>query len=193
LRSDCTSCRESSSGAWRRVDDRVAEQLGALLQAGADPARRQAEGRLDGLDAVDRLAGEPRVHREELVRHELSAPDLDATQFHHVRVRRQLEVVADPDHRHDDAELDRHLAAHDRDAVQELAAVLVVDQRDQAVSHLDLQRVDLEHRDDGVHALGLLGALDFGRLRLFRGARALSRSDEVSGAPHDCGQGHERG
>ena len=137
-----------------RVDHGVAEHLGPLLLVRRDPDGRQPEGGLHGRDAVDLLLGEARVHRHQPVRANLAGGHLDAAQLDDVAVRVDLGVVADPDGRQDDAQLQRHLAADHRHPAQQGAVLLGVGQRDQHVADLDLHRV---HAQELADVLGLVG------------------------------------
>ena len=68
-------------------------------------------------------------------------------------MRGELHVVADADRREDESELGGHLAADERDALQQLAALALVDERDQPVADLELEHVE---RQGVPHRLGAL-------------------------------------
>ena len=89
------------------------------------------------------LAG---VHGQVAVEAQLAARDLLAAQLDGVGLWVQPQVVADADLGKHDAQLQRDLPAQGRDALQQVAAACGVDQRDQAVADLQLQRVHLQQR-----------------------------------------------
>ena len=124
---------------------------------------------------VERRVGVAGVHREQAARHELAARDLGALQADRVGVRGELDVVADADRREHEAELGGHLAADERDALQQLAALALVDERDQPVADLELEHVE---RQGVPHRLGALQ----GGSRL-RDLRRLVRACRSSAMP----------
>ncbi len=130
------------------IDNRVAVELRLLALALGDPERRQAERGLRRLDARDFLEDRARVHREVVVEHELSLGDLDALELDDVGVGLDLDVVTDADRRHDEAELERALPPDHDDAVEQVAALPLVDERDEAVADLKLHGINLQERDD---------------------------------------------
>ncbi len=67
------------------------------------------------------------------------AADLD-----HILVRLELEIIAHADRRDDDPQVHRKLLPEVGDAREEVAALRLVHQRDQAVADLELERVDLQ-------------------------------------------------
>ena len=72
------------------------------------------------------------------------------------------------------AELGRHLAAHHRDAAEQVAALVGVDQRHQAVADLQLERVE---RQQGGDVLGLRRAGGDGGRGLLRGLLLVLLAD----------------
>ena len=58
----------------------------------------------------------------------------------------ELQIVGDIDRRHDDAQFLRGLFSNRPDAVQEVAALLNVDNADQAVANLNRKAVDFKKR-----------------------------------------------
>src|SRR4029079_5999026 len=122
---------------------------GFFLQRGVDPGRRQAEGRLDGVDAghADLVAGggpEP-----ELVRPDLAGAGVDFLYFDNVRVGLELDVVEDAHRRHHKAHFDRKRTAQRLDLLGDaVGAVGTVVQRQQRITEFDLEIVDLERGRD---------------------------------------------
>ena len=89
-----------------------------------------------------------------------------------VVVRAELHVVADADRgttRPSSSAICRRIIA---DAVEQVAALIGVDERDQAVSDLELHRVEIEQARDLLRLLGFL-RLQFGSLPF--GARPFAR------------------
>ena len=70
--------------------------------------------------------------------HELPPAHLDTFDLDRVGARAELNVVPDADRRDDQAELERDLAPDHRDTVEQVAALIGVDERNQAVSDLKL-------------------------------------------------------
>ena len=142
------------------IDDRVARCLGAFAGRGGDPEGRQAEGGLDGRDAVEGGVGIAGIHREQAARHELAARDLGALDADRVAVGGELHVVANADRGEHEAELGGHLPADERDPLQQLASLALVDERDQAVADLELEDVERQRvrTDSGLCRAGRASA-----------------------------------
>ena len=68
-----------------------------------------------------------------MARHQLTRSRAHPAHLDGVVVRRELDVVADPDRRHHHAELEGELLADDTDALEQIALARLVHQRDQAV------------------------------------------------------------
>src|SRR6185312_16326435 len=54
----------------------------------------------------------------------------------------EIGIVTDMHHRHQEAELSRHLLAHGAQAAQQAAVLFLVDEPDEAIADLDLERLD---------------------------------------------------
>jgi hypothetical protein len=177
----------------RRLDDHVAVRLGLLTPRAGDPLGRHAERRVDRVHAVDLLHHAARVERQQEARHHLGPRDLAAAQLDHVLVARQPHVVADADGRDQDAQLQRALLAEQRDALQQVAALLLVDQRDERVADLELDGVDLQQV---LHRVGRgrqrldRRALDLLGLDRAGGDRLVGRAPERRGADGEHHEGH---
>ena len=65
-------------------------------------------------------------------------------------LRGEADVVADADRRNEDAELQRRLLAQQRDALEQVAALRFVDERDERVADFELDRIDLEQVIDRI-------------------------------------------
>jgi hypothetical protein len=124
------------------VDHGITHALRLVLQAGVDPDRRQAEGRIGGHQARQRAAGHARIDRQELAVHRFAAAHFHALQRDAVGRRLQFQVVADVHRRRQEADFLGELLADALDALEQLAALALVDQRNQAVAHFQAQGVD---------------------------------------------------
>ena len=131
-----------------RIHDRVAVQLRLLAFVLRDPECGEAERRLRRLDARHLLKDGSRVHCEIVVEHQLAARNLHALQLDDVGIGFDLDIVTDTDGRHNKSELQRTLTANHDDAVEEIAALARIDERDKTVADLELHRVDLQERDN---------------------------------------------
>ena len=69
----------------------------------------------------------------------LPAGDFDAAQVNHVFARLQLHVVGDVNGRHQEAELQGEVAPKRADALQQLPALRLIDQRHQRVADFQAQ------------------------------------------------------
>ncbi len=125
-----------------RVHHGVAHRLRVLACRRLDPDRRQAErGIARGL-ARQRAQHAARVDGEVHAGKDFAAADLHALQRDAVAVRAQLQVVADVHGRRQEADVRREFLAQPVDAPQQLAVLAAVHQRDQAIAHLEAERVD---------------------------------------------------
>src|SRR5579884_3503680 len=131
-----------------RVDHGVAGELRALALGGRDPEGVEPEGRLACRDPGHGRGHRAGVDGEERPRAHLAAGDLVALEEDQVGVRLEVEVVADVDGRHDEAHLERELAAQRLDALDEVArpAPPCVDERHELEAHLELHHVEGEQR-----------------------------------------------
>lgn len=136
-------------------------------------------GRLHGLDAVDltqRIAG---LQRKVIVHKDLAAGDLLSANADHILICPQRGRIVQADGRDDEAHILRVLAAENDDAIDQLAAAVLVHQRNEAVSKLHFDRFDRQER---VHIVDVLVVIAFvrrgllGRLLLLRhgGRRSLA-------------------
>jgi hypothetical protein len=80
--------------------------------------------------------------------HHLGPCDLEPVDFRHVRRGLELQVVADADRRNDDPDLAGGMPPDHRDALEQVAALTDVDERDQAEADLQFHRIVREQRDD---------------------------------------------
>ena len=145
----------------RRVDDGVALDGGFLLERGIDPGRRQAEGRLGGVDAGHRHLAAAGIHDHVLARPDAAGAGVHLLDLDRVGVGVELHVVEDAHRRHHEAHLDRERAPQRLDLLgQPVGAVGRIDQRQQRVAQLDLEIVDLERGRDRL--LGRRGLGDVG-------------------------------
>ena len=164
----------------RGVDHRVALHRRFFLLRDVDPGRRQAEGRLGGVQAGQLHLRAGRVHDHVLARPDPAGAGLDLLDLDDVAVGLELDVVEDAHRRHHEAHLDRERAPQRLDLLGEaVGAVGRIDQRQQRVAELDLEIVDLERRRDR-----LVGRRAFLGLDLFR----LDRQRELLLLVHDVGE-----
>ena len=133
--------RQMRGDDGRRIDHGVAERLRMRARAGLDPDRLHAEGRVLGADAVERAVDAARVERHLAIRIDHALPHRHAGQQQAVVVGQQFEVVADVHGLDQEAQLLGDLLAHALDARHQLAALLGVHQRDQAITDFEAQRV----------------------------------------------------
>ena len=94
------------------------------------------------------------AEHEHVAGRRFAAPDVDAVHADRVRARRELEVVAGAHERDDDAELERELAAERAHAVEEVAALGRVDEVDEVVRDLELERLDAHLADEVLGRVG---------------------------------------
>ncbi len=95
----------------RGIDDGIALQRRFFLQRGIDPGRRQAEGRLGGVDAGHVTCPPVGIHDHELVRPDAARAGIDLLDLDDVGVGLELHVVEDAHRRHHEAHFDRERAA----------------------------------------------------------------------------------
>ena len=115
-----------------------------VVEAGIDPGRGQAEGRLGGVDAGHADLAAAGVHDHELVRPDLARAGVHFLDLDDVGVGLELDVVEDAHRRHHEAHLDRERAAQCLDLLgQTVGAVRGIDQRQQRIAQFDLEIVDL--------------------------------------------------
>src|SRR6185437_13327678 len=125
-----------------RIHHGVAERLRMIAARRIDPYRLHAESGIAGRDALQRTENAARVDRELLVGIDDALADGHAAQVDAIDVGREVEVVADMDRRDQEAELLRELAPHPAHPAEEVAALTLVDQRDEPVADLETDEVD---------------------------------------------------
>ena len=131
-----------------RVHHRVAQPLGLVALGFRDPEGRQAEGRVAGGLPGDLLAGAAGVDGQVEAHPDDPPPHLDPLDLEAVLGGLQAHVVDDADARDHQAQVQGRLPPDARDPVQELRALVLVHQRDQAVAELQGQGVQGHHRGD---------------------------------------------
>ena len=130
------------------IDDSVSVEFRLLALVLRDPKGRQSKRRLNRLNARHFLKDRARVHREIMVEHQLAARNLNAFELDDIGIGLDLDVVADTDGRDDKPEFKRTLPPNHDDAVEQIAALSRIDERDEAVADLEFHRIDLQERDD---------------------------------------------
>ena len=137
----------------------VTEGLRLAALADFDPHRFQAESRIFGGDAVERTEHLAWVDRQFAVRVDLGFGQDHAHQGQAISTRRQVEVVADVHGGHQEAQVLRQFFTHALDPRKQLAALVAIHQRDQAVADFQADHVDRGH----IIPAKLLGFLGAGR------------------------------
>ena len=102
----------------------------------------QAERRLECLDAADLLRHSAGIHSHIMIRQQFALGHLDPAQLDDIRIGLELDIVADADGRHHQAEFESALAADHHDPVQQIAALTHVHHRNKTIAYLQLHRVD---------------------------------------------------
>src|SRR5205085_2873982 len=100
---------------------------------------------------------------------------LAAAELHNVLVARQADVVANADRWNEHAQLERALLAEQRDALEQVAALALVDERDERVADLELDRIDLQQILHRIGRRRRLGRLDLDLLGLRESLRDALR------------------
>ena len=167
------------------VDDGRAGHLGGVPQLGRDPLAGQAEHGLVHGGAGQRV--EVVAEREHAAGGRLAAADLDAGDPDDVGGARQVDAVAGADRRHDDAELERDLAAQAAHAGQQVLVGSAADEVDEVGREQDLERVHAHLLDQLLRAVvrrrggaGLRAGLHGGLLLDLRAAGAAGRRSAAS-------------
>ena len=164
-----------------RIDHGVAHVLRFILQTRIDPHGRQAEGGIGGDQARQGAARHARIDRQVLAAERFAGAHFHALEGDPVGRRLELEVVADVHRRRQKTDFLRELLADALDALEQLAALRLVDQGNEAVAHFQPQRID---RHDVLPARFF--ALRRGRRRwrgfLNRLGRLALLADQVAGA-----------
>ena len=144
-----------------RVHHRVAGHDRLVLLGVGDPQGRQVEGRFQGFDALDGMAGIARIHGQKMVDHDFRRGHPVALDLDHIFAGFELQVVAQVQGRHDDAHVECELAADGTDAGQQVAVLFFVHQRDEAVTHLQLHDVERQKSLHFFRAVRYRGAAFF--------------------------------
>ena len=177
----------------RAVDDRRARDLGLVAELGRDPRRRQPEHRLARRDTGKRA----RVvtEHEHVTRRRFAAADVDAVDADRVGARGQFEVVARAHERDHDAELERELAPQRGTRSRRSPPLADVDEVDEVVRDLELERLDAHLADE---VFGRVGCeLDRRGLDFLSGCRrwrasSSSLGNRVASRSSDAADDEER-
>ncbi len=150
------------------IDHRVAERLRVLARGRLDPHRFHAERRILGVDALERPEHAARIDGHLALRIDLTFAHRHAAEVDAIAIRAEIQVVADVHGRHEEAEILRKLAAHAADAREQVAVLVLVHQRHEAIADFEAEQVDRLHVVP--RQLALLGRTDGrvvgGRLRI---------------------------
>ena len=195
-RCDLISLGEVRRDHDRRLDDRAARAVGGV----AFGARRStSRGARTPARAPRVRAGVPSPFRDsspESCRGSTSDSPT-GTPFTRMRycVGLQLHAVAHVHRRHDEAELRGDLPADHRDAIEEIAALRRVDERDEPVADLDLERIhDKQARPpvrvrDGASRSASMRRRRFARFRRRSCERASDQPSAAGAAPPSARNG----
>ena len=125
-----------------RVDDGEAERLRMLLRGRLDPVGVEAECRVLRAHADDLGGDSAGIDREVALDLDLAFADRHAQDRDAIGVRLELQVVADVHGLDEETELLGQLAPHGLDAREQRAALVAIDERDQAIADLETDEID---------------------------------------------------
>ena len=109
-----------------------------------DPASRQPENGVNRLAPIDYAFDITRIDRHQLLGLQLAAGDWIALDANLIFVRTELCAVTDPDGRRDKTHIHRRHLANLHDSLNQIAALIGVDQRYQLIAHLDFEQIDTQ-------------------------------------------------
>ena len=150
----------------RRIDYGIARALGAIADVLGDPHRRKTERGVGRPFAGDLFGDVARVDRKVVAHADRPTPDLGPADLETVLARLEPHIIDNPDARHDEPEVERHLSANPRHPVEQLGALVAVDERDETVAELERQRIERRDRRDLRRRLRCSLRLSRPRLRL---------------------------
>ena len=114
------------------------------------------ERRLEGGNTGNLLLHIARVHGHIVIEKDLALADLHPFYFNNILVRIQLYVITQTNNRHNRTELQRNLPSDHNHAIQKVAALVDVRQRNDAVTKLQLDRIHLQKRSHVLRLSDLL-------------------------------------
>ena len=126
------------------------------------------------------------------------AGDPDAADLDLIFARFEADVVTDAHRRHNDAQFGCELFADVGDAVEQVAALVGVDQRNEAVADFQTDRIDLEQifgaflRGDGFLFAGFHGRFVGDHLLALRLADQIAYTADHQAEHHECERRHSR-
>src|SRR5882724_4744862 len=126
------------------IDNRVTICQRLLLQAGNDPHRGGTESRLVGGHTIDGRRGRIGTDGQHALLLHFPASDFDAANQHEVFARAKLQIVRDVHGRNQETQLQGKMPAQRTNALQQLAALHLIDQGNQCVAHFQADLVQLE-------------------------------------------------
>jgi hypothetical protein len=146
----------------RGIDDGVAVYFGVLALDVGDPGGGQLEDRFHGGRAheVDLAVGG--IHGEPVTRHQLSFGHRVSLQQESILVGRQLQVVPQPNGRHEQTHLLSKRSSHAGHSFQEISPLAGVCQAKQSVAQFDLEGIQSQQ------GFQLFGFATYGRPRAAR-------------------------
>ena len=138
-------------------DHRIPLDLRLLFQRTFNPDGRQTKGRIDGLLARQRACRGARVNGQPAPRVGIAAANFDPFHQNTVARRRQIHIVTDVNHRRQEAHILSEFFTDTADTAKQLAILLKIHHRDQAIPHFHSQGIFQLHvvprRLDGLSIL----------------------------------------
>ena len=122
-------------------NNRVTLDLRLLFQRAFNPDRGQTKGRIDGLLARQRACGGAGVNRQPAARIGITAANFNAFHQDAIARGRQVHIVADVYHRRQEAHVLGEFFTDTADTAEQLAVLLEIDHRDQAIPDFHSQRI----------------------------------------------------
>ncbi len=128
----------------RRLDNLATGQLGPLAAVGVNPDRRMTRHRIDAVAAVGPMHQARRRNRQQSARVRDPLAHHRPSNLQTIVIWTQRHLVANPNLRHDQAQLSSHALANPSNPVEQVPPSGRVGQADQPVADLQLQRVHLQ-------------------------------------------------
>lgn len=139
----------------RLIDNGVAGRESLFLQAGNNPHRGGAKSGLFGGDAVDGRGGRLGADGKEALLLHFPTSDFDAAEEDHVFAGLELEIVGDVNGGDEETQLESEMAAKGANALEQLAALGLIDKRNEGVTHFEADFIELQEAFDLLLGVGL--------------------------------------
>ena len=128
----------------RRVYYRITQAFRPFPLSLRNPDGRQMERRLKSRDTRNLFLHIPGIHGHIMVEQNLSLAHLNSLYLDNILIGIQLNIVAQTDNGNHRTKLQRNLTPNHNHTVQQVAALVHVSQRDNAVTELQLDGIHLE-------------------------------------------------